>query len=85
MIWVYGFLGAAIPGLTPVQDTGPSLTLAELSTMAIPAGLALTVMYRLVPFHRLVYSLRAVSKEVVRRRKRREARELEQVVVSNEL
>ncbi|KAJ3293307.1 hypothetical protein HDU76_007069 [Blyttiomyces sp. JEL0837] len=43
----------AVPTLSTSPDT---LTISELTGMLVPSAIALVVMYRLVPFHRLVHA-----------------------------
>jgi len=68
-IWIYGFLGLAIPLVQVDTDSTERdpVTVIELTAMAIPAFLALMVMYRLVPAHRLVRCLRLVQAEKAKR------------------
>lgn len=49
---------------------------SELVVMAIPAGLALAVMYRLVPLHKLIKCMRIISAE----QKRREAARAQEII-----
>ncbi|KAJ3388534.1 hypothetical protein HDU92_001426 [Lobulomyces angularis] len=84
-----GILGIYGGGIIVTSDpsdpnAGTSVSVAELSTMAVPAIAALVVMYRLVPFHRLLYSLILVCKEQSKRNRDRWLR-LESPVPMNEV
>ncbi|KAJ3408142.1 hypothetical protein HDV05_005130 [Chytridiales sp. JEL 0842] len=70
VVWVYD---DALGLLT----TGVSV--AEMSAMAIPSAVALVVLYRLVPFHRLCMGLAAVTAEQKRRARETEVQVTEVV------
>ncbi|KAI9331065.1 hypothetical protein BDR26DRAFT_685340 [Obelidium mucronatum] len=64
-------------------SSAQDVTLGELSGMALPSSLALLVMYRLVPLHKMCIAYSRVCKEDKRRRlelqRRREAEEIRQL------
>jgi hypothetical protein len=67
-----------------IYSLASGVSVAEMSGMAVPSGIALVVMYRLVPFHRMVLGLLAVCVEDKKRRKlddalRRTERQVEEV------
>lgn len=65
-------------GTDSTTTTGPfgqyssNFSVTELTCMAIPAALALTIMYRLVPFHRLCFAFHLVIREQAKRRRRQQ-------------
>jgi hypothetical protein len=53
----------------PFGSGQDGVTIWELTAMTIPSGMAVIVMYRLVPFHRIVISFVLILLEDARRRK----------------
>ena len=69
LVGLWGFwLRQTVVGSSDGADPERTTTLVQLTGMAVPSLLALTVMYHLVPLHRILYSLYIVLRE---RRSRR--------------
>jgi hypothetical protein len=59
-----------IPGFYSLVFAGEideSTAGAELAIMSVPAGIALVIMYKLVPLHKLFRCMRILSAEKIRR------------------
>lgn len=64
-IWALGYAPDGF--LHESEEGGGGVSIIELVAMAIPAGLSIVIMYRLVPMHLVVKGIKRISEEKMRR------------------
>lgn len=69
-IWILGFMPGGFLQVDASDPESGGLTISELTALAIPAAMAILIMYRLVPLHKLMKCLRTVNAEQKRRNAR---------------